>query len=89
MEVSINGKQRDKVEFKTPFSDYVRIGRLTTGDRAELRYPLRKEKKRYHIEYHPCLYEADWLGNYVMGLEEIGVARPEGDNTFEGIGKLY
>ncbi len=89
VEVSINGKQRDKVEFKTPFSDYVRIGRLTTGDRAELRYPLRKEKKRYHIEYHPCLYEADWLGNYVMGLEEIGVAKPEGDNTFEGIGKLY
>ena len=74
VEVSVNGKQRDKVEFKTPFSDYVRIGRLAAGERAELRYPLRKEKKRYHIEYHPSLYEADWLGNVVMGLEEIGVA---------------
>jgi hypothetical protein len=54
-----------------------------------VRYPLRREKKRYHIEYLPSLYEADWLGNYVMNLEEIGVERPEGDNGFEGIGKLY
>ena len=89
VEIHVNGQRKDKVDFKNPFSDYVRVGRLKAGERAEVKYPLRKEKKRYHIEYHPCLYEADWLGNYVMNLEEIGVEKPEGDNTFEGIGKLY
>ena len=88
-EVSINNKRQDKVEFKNSFSDYIHVGRLKEGEQAKICYSLRKEKKRYYIDYHPCLYEADWLGNYVMGLEEIGIARPEGENTFEGIGELY
>ena len=88
-EVSINGKNQDKVGLKNAFSDYIHVGRLKEGEQAEVCYPLRKEKKRYYIDYLPCLYEANWLGNYVMGLEEIGIARPEGENTFEGIGEMY
>ena len=38
------------------------------------------------IEYHPNLYEeADWRGNYVMGLEEIIVARPEGEMPLKAL----
>ncbi len=89
VEVRVNGRRRNRSEFKNPFSDYVRVGKLKAGERAEIVYPLRREKKRYHIEYHPCLYEADWLGNYVVGMKEIGVEEPEGENTLEGFGKLY
>ena len=89
MGVRVNGKQRARVDFKNDFSDYVRVGRLKAGERVEVRYPLRKEKKRHYIEYYPSLYEADWLGNYVMGMKEIAIAEPEGENSLPGIGRLY
>lgn len=89
VEVLVNGRQRAKAEFKGPFSDYVKVGRLKPKDEAEVRYPLRREKKRYYIAYHPFVYEADWLGNYVMGMKAIPVKEPEGEETFEGFGKLY
>jgi len=89
VEVRVNGKKRDRVDFKNAFGDHVRIGRLKAGERAEVRYPLRKEKKRYYIDYHPCLYEVDWLGNYVTGMDEIRIEKPEGENTFEGLVPLY
>ena len=89
VEVRVSGKRRNRAEFKNSFSDYVRVGRLKAGEKAEVVYPLRREKKRYHMEYHPCLYEADWLGNYVTGMREIGVEEPEGENTLEGFGPLY
>lgn len=89
VDLRINGKKVDKVEFKNSFSDYVKVGKLKESDVVDVCYPLRKEKKRYHIEYHPCIYEAEWLGNYVMGMEEIKLARGQGDLAFTGIGKLY
>ena len=89
VEVRLNGKRRDKAEFKNQFSDYVKVGRVNPGEEAEVAYPLRIEKKRYHIEYHPNLYEAEWLGNYVMGMKEIRMAKGQGDESFPGFGKLY
>ena len=89
VEVLRNGKRQEKVEFKNIFSDYVKVGRLKPSDKAEVRYPLRREKKRYYIDFHPNLYEAEWLGNYVMKMKEIPVAKPMDEKKFEGFGKLY
>ncbi|MCC6580406.1 MAG: hypothetical protein IT440_08185, partial [Phycisphaeraceae bacterium] len=79
VKVTVSGQTRP-TEYKNPFSDFVRIGRLQAGQTAEISYPLRQEKKRYYIDYHPCLYEATWLGNTVTNLEEIGIEKPEGEN---------
>jgi len=89
VEVRLNGKRRENVAFKNTFSDYVKVGRLKPGERAEVRYPLRQVKKRYHIEYHPSIYEVEWLGNFVLGIKEIPMAKGQGEETFEGFGKLY
>lgn len=40
-------------------------------------------------EYHPNIYEADWLGNTVMGIKEIPMLKGQGDEVFDGIGNLY
>ncbi len=89
VEIRLNRKRQDTIEFKNSFSDYVKFGKLKPGDKVEVRYPLRVEKKRYHIEYHPCLYEANWLGNYVLGMKEIAVSKGQGEELFTGIGDLY
>ena len=89
VEIFVNRKKQRDVRFKNPFSDYVKVGRLRKGQRAEVRYPLRRQMQRYHIDYHPSIYEADWLGNYVMGMKEIPMAKGQGEESFEGFGKLY
>lgn len=86
--LSVNGKPR-AVEFKSRFSDYVKVGQVEPGNRAELNYPLRRLEKRYHLEYHPDIYEATWLGNSVTGMRGIPMQDSQGDESFDGYGRLY
>lgn len=83
------GGAAQPARFKTPFSDYVNLGRLSPGEEVEVTYPLRRQTVRYHVEYHPSIYEADWLGNTVTDIREIPMREGQGTEVFEGLGRLY
>jgi len=90
VKVEVAGRTVPRVEFKTPFSDFIKVGRAKPGETIVVSHPLRQERKRYRIEFHDVAYEAHWLGNTVVDMKLIGEEPKEGYESFaKGTGRLY